>query len=129
MSDEAWRTIRAHPGQFARACLRRAVSFWNIVPNVRSDASLSLPAFRLVGAYYCILFTAFAGGLACVLSGRVCRSHWLSPVLLIAGFALVHLLYWSDARMRAPVTPEIALLAACGAEQLWLAATRRRASE
>lgn len=115
MTSEAWRTIRGEPGMFARACLRRVVHFWSIVPNVRSDSGLPPFAVWSVGAYYVVLFTGFAVGLVCVGAGGVDRRDWLIPVVLIAGFAGVHVLYWSDARMRAPVTPEIGMLATCGA--------------
>lgn len=116
MSHAAWQTIHDEPGTFLRACLRRCLHFWSIVPNVRSDASLSPLAVRLVGGYYALLFASLAIAVVCVLAGRVGLRLWLTPILLIAGFAGVHLWYWSDARMRAPVTPEIALLAACGIE-------------
>ena len=32
-------------------------------------------------------------------------------LLLIAAFVLVHLVYWTDARMRAPIMPAVAILA------------------
>jgi hypothetical protein len=114
MSQEAWRTIRANPAMFVRACGRRFLHFWSVVPNVRSDASLPTFAVWSVGIYYGILFASLAGGLARIVTGHVDRRRWLIPAVLIAGFCGVHLLYWSDARMRAPVMPEIALVAVCG---------------
>ena len=113
MSGQARRTIRTQPTTFLRACLRRFLHFWSIVPNVRSDASLPQFAVLAVGAYYGILFTTLACGFACIITGRVSRTRWIAPLLLVAGFAGVHLVYWSDARMRAPITPEIALVATC----------------
>ena len=114
MSQEAWRTICANPAMFVRACGRRFLHFWSIVPNVRSDASLPQFAVWSIGIYYAIVFASLAGGFARIALGHVDRRRWLIPALLIAGFCGVHLLYWSDARMRAPVMPEIALVAACG---------------
>jgi hypothetical protein len=35
-------------------------------------------------------------------------------MLLIAAFTLVHLVFWTDMRMRAPIVPAIALLASRG---------------
>jgi hypothetical protein len=43
---------------------------------------------------------------------------WGPPVLLVASLVCVHLLYWTDARMRAPVVPVVCLLAAWGLERL-----------
>jgi hypothetical protein len=40
------------------------------------------------------------------------------PLCVILNFTLVHLVYWSNMRMRAPLVPLIALLAALGLS-LW----------
>ncbi len=37
---------------------------------------------------------------------------WLAPLLLVLSMTAAHLLYWSDARMRAPIMPAIVLLIA-----------------
>lgn len=50
-------------------------------------------------------------------SGNLLACHpsrlmdWVPVLLLIVAFTAVHVLYWSNARMRAPVVPAIALLA------------------
>ncbi|SFI25346.1 glycosyltransferase family 39 protein [Planctomicrobium piriforme] len=38
-------------------------------------------------------------------------SQWRAPVLLVLAMTCAHLLYWSDARMRAPIMPAVALIA------------------
>ena len=121
MSQHAWRTMRSNPGTFLRACLRRCLHFWSLVPAVRTSFPTAL--IWGVGAYYGFVFAAFSCGVVRCLY----RSRWLIPLLQIAGFAGVHLVYWSDARMRAPVMPMIALLAAFGVEQVRALAARRRA--
>ena len=40
---------------------------------------------------------------------------WLFGVVLAVGFTAVHCVYWTDLRMRAPLVPVVALLAAAGA--------------
>jgi len=127
MSREAWRTIASEPRLFARACLRRFLHFWSLKPSVRFDGSS--PAFieRAAATYYVLVFTFAAGGLAAFALGRAPRTLWAAPILLIAGFLGVHLVYWTDARMRAPITPELALLAALGVESFCFAVTRRGA--
>ena len=40
--------------------------------------------------------------------------HWprVAAIAMIAGLSAVHALYWTDLRMRAPIVPALALLAA-----------------
>jgi len=111
MSAQARRAIVAEPESFVRACLRRFLHFWSLRPSVRVDGSTPRIFDLGVAVYYCLTFALAACGFARIVSGRVNRALWVTPVLLIAGFVAVHLVYWTDARMRAPVTPEIALLA------------------
>lgn len=40
--------------------------------------------------------------------------HWQPLVLLIASFCCLHLLYWTNMRMRAPLVPEIAAISVFG---------------
>ncbi|MCA9069487.1 MAG: hypothetical protein KDA84_11210, partial [Planctomycetaceae bacterium] len=56
-----------------------------------------------------LLILRFAAGLV-RLRGRD-WSIWWPLVLMIATFCAVHLVYWSNTRMRAPVMPAVALLA------------------
>jgi hypothetical protein len=110
MSRRAWRHIADDPRHFAQACLLRFVSFWNIVPSGPAAAGVS-PFVRYgTGGYYTVVF-----GLALVGTVKVLRTSaagWMPLVLLIASFSAVHLVYWSNVRMRAPVMPAVALLAA-----------------
>jgi hypothetical protein len=39
---------------------------------------------------------------------------WQAVVLLVVAFSAVHAVYWTDARMRAPLVPAVAVLAAAG---------------
>ena len=39
---------------------------------------------------------------------------WRPVLVLIVSFTAVHSIYWADMRMRAPLVPAIALLAAAG---------------
>lgn len=117
MSREAWRHIREQPLLFVRACVRRLLHFWSIVPGGSAAADAPGLVRYAVGAYYCALFAMGAAGLFwCGVRGGVHgRAMWSVPILVIAGFVAVHLVYWSDARMRAPVMPAVAMLASCGA--------------
>ncbi len=109
MARRAWRHIADDPRHFAQACLRRFVSFWNIVPSGPAAADVSPVVKYGTGAYYAAVF-----GLALVGTVKVLRTagaRWMPLVLLIASFTAVHLVYWSNVRMRAPVMPAVTLLA------------------
>jgi hypothetical protein len=110
MSQTAWKYIRDEPVIAARAALTLLGRMWNVVP-LATDHSTRSTAVRLaIGTFYSVLFLA-------VLIGVVRHRHadWLAwrPVLiLIVSFTGVHSLYWADMRMRTPLVPAVALLAA-----------------
>lgn len=132
MYERARRQIAENPGLFFRACLLRFLRFWNVLPpETARDAIGRLwnRACELAGLeswksaagvvekivsygialFYGLLIGSFAIGVF-----RLTRREWPSDwpmVLLIAGFCAVHLIYWSNTRMRAPVMPAIGLLA------------------
>ncbi len=99
-----------------RACLFRARTFWGITPSRTAGEGQNLPMLWAVGGFYLALWV---GGLASLVRFVRTRSLSLSPGLsmalsLILGFVLVHLVYWTDVRMRAPIMPAIAVLLAAG---------------
>jgi hypothetical protein len=84
----------------------------------------------LTALWYVLLFLlaaigAYAKGLDL---GRV---PWLWPVLMCLAFTVVHGVYWSDLRMRAPLMPAVCLLAALGARSVvrWRGAPKRLISK
>jgi 4-amino-4-deoxy-L-arabinose transferase-like glycosyltransferase len=108
----------AQPLTFSRAGLKRLGRFWSLAPAV----AVYSPIVRWATALWTLpLWIALVLGL-----GR--RSLWRWPQiaapLLVAGLSLVHALFWTDLRMRAPIVPAIALVAASAACQ-----PLRRASE
>jgi hypothetical protein len=113
MSRRACSEIRTDPSGFLRACVLRVGWFWNIVP--RGAAREGWPAWTVwsVGLFYAAQWMLVVAAIAWVV--RTGPPQWMPGLLVIAGFALVHLVYWSDARMRAPLAPLLALLAVRGA--------------
>jgi hypothetical protein len=110
MARRAWRHIADEPRHFVQACLLRFMAFWNIVPSGPAAADVA-PVVRYgSGAYYVVVFGLALVGTVKVL--RTAAARWMPLVLLIASFSAVHLVYWSNVRMRAPVMPAVALLAA-----------------
>ena len=106
MREMAWKHIRQQPGRFARSCLTRALRFWSFRPQAGA-ASWSV---RLaVSAWYLAVLSVFAVGLVRI---RVIGHDALPAVLLIVSLTGVHAVFWSNARMRAPVTVAVASIAA-----------------
>ncbi len=96
----------AQPLTFLRAGLQRLGRLWSLAPAV----AVYSPAVRWATAVWTLpLWIALVIGLAR-------RSLWRWPQiaapLLVAGLSLVHTVFWTDLRMRAPIVPAIALVAA-----------------
>ena len=96
----------AQPRQFVRACLDRLGRFWSLAPAI----SVYSPVVRWATAAWTLPLWIAAG------LGLSRRSLWRWPQitapLTIAGLCLVHTVFWTDLRMRAPIVPAIALVAA-----------------
>ena len=115
MAARARDNIQAEPGAFMRASLLRFVRFWNVAPSGPAADAVPAVLIWIVAGWYALLYIAAAYGAFHVLRTR--QRTWLPALLLMAGFTLVHLVYWSNARMRAPVMPAVAVLAAGGIAQ------------
>lgn len=112
MSRRARANILAEPGLFLKACSLRLRRFWGVVP-LGADAAVVPGLLRIALAmFYCAVSVVALIGL--VRAVRFDWKIWLPAILLVAAFVGVHLVYWSNARMRAPVVPVVALLAARG---------------
>ena len=109
------------PVMFAYACLVRIGRLWGLAPHqLNPDESISRRLLRYaVGVWYLGLYVLAAVGI-CGLGHRVWRTAWVWGVLLCLFFTVVHAFYWSNLRMRAPLMPVIALVAAAG--MAWLSA-------
>lgn len=119
LRDEAVAFALSRPRDFARAALARLGRLWGVAPT-----SGAHPApVRIATAVWTVpLWIALAAGLA----ARPTRS-WpriAAPAALI-GLTIVHIFYWTDMRMRAPMVPAVALLAAAAP----LARPARRSGE
>lgn len=99
------------PGLFVRSCLLRAARFWWPVPLGTQAESLSPLVVWGVGLFYSALYVAAVIGFVRVLRAGEHRAGWLVGLALIATLMTVHLIYWSNARMRAPLIPVLATAA------------------
>ena len=109
-SQQAKKAISANPSLFIAAVGHRIRSLWNTVPQ--GDAANSTRGWGLqaVGLFYTAVLLAGGLGLILALRREDCR-QWLPLYVLIASVQLAHLVYWTNTRMRSPLTPAIALLA------------------
>ncbi len=108
MYRRARQNIRQSPGMFLKACKLRFLRFWNVVPH--KPARTSFKETAAIGIYYSSLLLLFVVGIV-----RLFRRHGprqIVPLLLLCvAITLVHSVYWSNMRMRAPLTPAIAIIA------------------
>lgn len=112
MGDRAKDTIRKNPGLFLKSCGVRFLRFWNPVPLSTPSRPISQIAQWSIGLFSLVLFLGAV--ISVIVKKR--RGQLSSRFLGIAGsllisLSLVHTVYWSNARMRAPIEPILALLA------------------
>lgn len=100
--------IRNEPLLFLRAILWRAIRFWDLAPwTAGSHGRLVVWGTTL---FYGAMLIAMMVGLYRL--DRVEWRIWSLLLLLPATLWMTHWFYWTDMRMRAPVIPILALLAA-----------------
>jgi hypothetical protein len=103
---KVWRLARERPGEFGRATLARLRHFWSPAP--------SASVYPAVARWATLAWTVPLW--AALLLGFSRRSLWSWPKvaapMVVLGLTLVHAFFWTDLRMRAPIVPAIALIAA-----------------
>ena len=109
-SNQARQYMLAAPRLFAAAVVHRVRSLWNIVPQGDLTDHAGGWAMSAVGWFYSLILTAGLIGFVTVWCSSD-RLKWLPLFVLIASVQLAHLFYWTNTRMRAPLTPAIALFA------------------
>lgn len=110
MYQRAKNNIRADTSGFFAACIVRARRFWNLAPLVEQQSKLIMWGMR--GFYAAV----FLGLIMCIFRPPAdgTRWYWMVMASMVLAFTLVHLFYWSNTRMRAPLSVSIALLSAHG---------------
>jgi hypothetical protein len=106
LRNQVWKLARDRPVDFGRAMLARLGHFWGVAP---SAAVYSRLARWLTMAWTIPLWAALALGLV---RPELWRWPRIAAPLAVIGLSLVHLFFWTDIRMRAPIVPAIALIAA-----------------
>lgn len=102
----ALEAIRDRPEDALRATFGRISRFWGVSPS----SAVYGRGLRLATASWTIpLWIALAIGLG---SRGTWRWPRIAAPMAVLSLALIHCIYWTDLRMRAPVVPAIALIAA-----------------
>jgi len=138
----AWQTIRDQPATFACACAVRVGRLWSPLPHQVSPQEGAVMRWLryLVGLWYVVELPVALLGAIALWRGNYGKApiqsvEWISglprrafpgratalgrfgafwSLLLAASFTGVHILYWTDMRMRTPMMPAIAIAAAAG---------------
>lgn len=107
--------IASQPGRFLKAVVYRVRSLWSTTPQGDSAAAAGSSLIQFVGWFYTIELLALAIGLVAVgfriTRGACPAAPWCPLLALVLTVQLVHLVYWTNARMRAPIVPVICLFA------------------
>lgn len=109
--------MRNNPKAALRSMIHHAASMWSPTPNV-GPVGLR----RLCLLFYLILFVLAAVGLCY-------QRIWITDLIVLPiamlGFTMVHMVYWSNIRMRAPLEPLLAVLAAVAVQRFLPMKSRR----
>ncbi|HZL88487.1 MAG TPA: hypothetical protein VFB96_08965 [Pirellulaceae bacterium] len=124
--EQAWLAIKANPTDFFYSCLYRLRQLWSPLPHqLTADESFASTAMRYaVAAWYVAVYLLAAIGIW-KLRSKLLAPPWLWGVLLCMVFTGIHTFYWTNLRMRAPLMPFVALVAAYGLTAIWVAWRRR----
>lgn len=110
----ALKTIRQRPWVMGWSMVVRIGWLWTPLPNPRPDSWIKWP----ITLWYVVLYGLALRG-TWQLGRKNFSARWWCGWLLLISLTLVHSVYWSNMRMRAPALPLLYLLAAYGVES-WL---------
>jgi len=97
--------IRESPGGFARRCLIKAGRVWRPIPHGVYGTAVRLGS----GVFYGVVFVLAVVGLIRLRRRLHVILPWLALCVALTG---VHAVFWANIRMRAPLEPILAILAA-----------------
>lgn len=111
--EKARKVIREEPGRIVALAGRKFLRFWNVVPNSSDHQGV---IYRVVSIVSIVPLLCFA--IVGVLRGAVPRGERLLLLSAPIHFTLLHMLFVSSIRYRAPVMPMMIVLAAVGVFRL-----------
>ena len=107
--EAARATIDRQGGMFVWSCVVRCARLWSPFPHQTEQRGWTTVA--VAGVYYVLFYIAAIIGIM-KLGKRLLRSNWWPVWTLAIALSGVHAVYWSNLRMRAPIVPALAILAA-----------------
>lgn len=115
----AWQHIRSEPRMFVYSCFVRLARFWGVLPHRVGETESQLRSLSryAIATWYAIIFLLAIVG-AVTWRREMIRIPWAWATMLVVSLSLVHVCYWSNLRMRAPLVPVISFCAAAGAARL-----------
>jgi len=120
MYSRAISNIRADPAGCGLSCLTRVRRLWSFVPAAGTPSAIL--KWGVWGFYFLVLL-GLAGSAFCRLESDN-RLVFAASWIMILAFTGVHLFYWANTRMRAPLIAPIAILSAMG----WMQVSNRKAN-
>lgn len=122
-----WESIQSRPWMFIKACAIRQCWLWAWWP---SERQAGLGTRLVIGIWYAMASILGLWGLVKLLGGtRQELVLWLPALALAASLCMVHAVYWSNMRMRAPAIPLVSLLVAHGCSRGWFWSVRSSRSQ
>lgn len=110
-NELAWKTIWGDPIRFLKACLIREGWLWAWWPSGRQAGVASRFS---IGIWYALTSVAALIGLVRLIRRQPGElGAWIPMLLMGASLCVVHAVFWSNMRMRAPIIPLVSLLAIC----------------
>lgn len=118
--------IKENPETFVIASIYRIRQLWSPLPHkLTADESTSRCLLRYATCAWYLTVYALAAISIWKLRWNLLQPPWLYGILLCVAFTAVHTFYWTNLRMRAPLMPFVALVAAAAEAKV----TRRAASD
>ncbi|MBC7966402.1 MAG: hypothetical protein H7Z17_10830 [Fuerstia sp.] len=133
--QQAVASMKAHPLSFFKSCMLRLRRFCAITPG--SNDGLPRFATALIAAWYGLIWIGVAAAVGRSIpalrgmpgfrsEGYIPPDQSLADLwLVVFSFMLLHSVYWTDTRMRAPVMPLVCIIAAVGWNSLFIFVSHR----
>ncbi|MCA8987914.1 MAG: glycosyltransferase family 39 protein [Planctomycetaceae bacterium] len=116
--DMAIQEIRSQPKMFLKAALLRELRLWSPVPQGPEANQLPFVIQLTMWISSVIVYAAAIAGLLAGFRHPKESVRWNCIAAVLITVMCVHAFYWSNARMRAPLVPLVALLAGRGIDRL-----------
>ena len=111
--QQAFAAIRAEPASFLKAVALRLRRFWALTA---AESQTGVVVSAVIGVWYVLIWIGLVWDRLSVfwLRKTGCYKSLTDLWLVVLSFMLMHSVYWTDARMRAPIMPILIVLSLSG---------------